>query len=295
MLDQKLTTQLVRPESAYLLIYPGGFGGEFMAYWLSQHPGCIPSIVRQLKNNRYVHILNNTFEFSPKGTDRKLFLITHPYCQLNLQSDNRSFSGIVFDDPAQKAFITCADHHKKFFFVLMWLKMRLFRFTVERYLSSAPESGWAQHLSSQFGQDHDTVENFKHYINGREWFYQFEFDSWRNGTKNIPVINRIHNEYQHWFLPLDYHSLFNIDLSELMFGDSETEHQRLCQHFGIDYESSQHLDIMMQQYHQRNIDLAERYLKMPIDDFVALSNDQAQPVIQQALLRCDSEPWIPSV
>lgn len=294
MLDQKLTTQLVRPESAYLLIYPGGFGGEFMAYWLSQHPGCIPSTVKQLKNNRYVHILNNTFEFSPKGTDRKLFLITHPYCQRNLQSDNRSFSGIVFADPAQKAFITCADHHKKFFFVLMWLKMRLFRFTVDRYQSGSLNSGWAQHLAPQFDQDH-TLENFKHYINQRPWFYQFEFDSWRDHKENIPVINRIQNEYQYWFLPLDYHSLFSIDLSELMFGDSESEHARVCQQFGIDYDLSQHLVSMMQQYHQRNIVLAERYLKMPIDDFVALSNDQAQPVIQQALLRCDSEPWVPSV
>ncbi len=266
-----------------------------MAYWLSQHPGCIPSTVKQLKNNRYVHILNNTFEFSPKGTDRKLFLITHPYCQRNLQSDNRSFSGIVFADPAQKAFITCADEHKKFFFVLMWLKMRLFRFTVERYLPSAPESGWAQHLSSQFDQDHDTVENFKHYINGREWFYQFEVDSWRDHKENIPVINRIQNEYQHWFLPLDYQSLFNIDLSELMFGDSESEHARVCQHFGIDYDSSQHLVSMMQQYHDRNVSMAERYLKMPIDEFIALSTVDAQPVIQQALLRCDSEPWVPSV
>ena len=294
MLDHKLTTQLVRPESAYLLIYPGGFGGEFIAYWLSQHPGCIPSTVRQLKNNRYVHILNNTFEFSPKGTGRKLFLITHPYCQLNLQSDNRSFSGIVFDDPAQKAFVTCADEHKKFFFVLMWLKMRLFRFTVDRYRSGSPKSGWAQHLAPQFDQDH-TLENFKHYINQRPWFYQFEFDSWRDHKENIPVINRIQNEYQYWFLPLNYQSLFNINLSELMFGDSESEHARVCQHFGIDYDSSQHLMSMMQQYHQRNIVLAERYLKMPIDDFVALSNEQAQPVVQQALLRCDSEAWVPSV
>ena len=294
MLDQKLTTQLVRPESAYLLIYPGGFGGEFMAYWLSQHPGCVPSTVKQLKNNRYVHILNNTFEFSPKGTGRKLFLITHPYCQLNLQSDNRSFSGIVFDDPAQKAFVTCADEHKKFFFVLMWLKMRLFRFTVDRYRSGSPKSGWAQHLAPQFDQDH-TLENFKHYINQRPWFYQFEFDSWRDHKENIPVINRIQNEYQYWFLPLNYQSLFNINLSELMFGDSESEHARVCQHFGIDYDSSQHLMSMMQQYHQRNIVLAERYLKMPIDDFVALSNEQAQPVVQQALLRCDSEAWVPSV
>lgn len=294
MLDQKLTTQLVRPESAYLLIYPGGFGGEFITYWLSQHPGCIASTVKQLKNNRYVHILNNTFEFSPKGTDRKLFLITHPYCQLNLQSDNRSFSGIVFDNPAQKAFITCADHHKKFFFVLMWLKLRLFRFTVDRYRSGSPKSGWAQHLAPQFDQDH-TLENFKHYINQRPWFYQFEFDSWRDHKENIPVINRIQNEYQYWFLPLDYQSLFNIDLSELMFGDSKSEHARVCQHFGIDYDLSQHLVSMMQQYHQRNIVLAERYLKMSVDDFVALSNDQAQPVIQQALLRCDSEPWVPSV
>ena len=294
MLDHKLTTQLVRPESSYLLIYPGGFGGEFMAYWLSQHPGCIPSTVRQLKNNRYVHILNNTFEFSPKGTDRKLFLITHPYSQDNVQSDSRSFSGIVFDNPAQKAFITCADEHKKFFFVLMWLKMRLFRYTLDRYRSGSPKSGWGQHLAPQFDQEH-TLENFKHYLNQRPWFYQFEFDSWRNGQENVPVVNRLQHEYQYWFLPLNYQSLFNINLSELMFGDSESEHARVCQHFGIDYDSSQHLMSMMQQYHQRNIVLAERYLKMPIDDFVALSNEQAQPVAQQALLRCDSEAWVPSV
>ena len=80
-----------------------------------------------------------------------------------------------------------------------------------------------------------------------------------------------------------------------MFEDSESEHARVCQHFGIDYDSSQHLVSMMQQYHDRNVSMAERYLKMPIDEFIALSTVDAQPVIQQALLRCDSEPWVPSV
>lgn len=295
MLNQKLSRQLVRPESAYLLIYPGGFGGEFIAHWLSQHPGCIPSVFEQLKNNRYVHILNNTFEFSSVGTSRRLFLITHPYDQDNTQSDDRSFSGIVFDNPAQKAFITCAEEHKKFFFVLMWIKLRLFRFTLEKYLLLSSKSDWSQHLLKYFDQDHYTVENFEYYINGREWFYQFEIDSWREGKQNTPVINRIRDEYQHWFLHLNYDSLFNINLSELMFGNCHAEHQRLCQHFGIDYSQSHQLIHMMQQYHQRNVELAERYLKLPIDQFIAMSNTQAQPVIEQALLHCDSETWIPSV
>jgi hypothetical protein len=89
----------------------------------------------------------------------------------------------------------------------------------------------------------------------------------------------------------EYSNFFTINLDELMFGNADQEHQRICEHYGIDYDRARPLVHDIQAYHQRNLDLFHRYVpNMSLDHFINLSHEQAWPLIEQALSTCHAEP-----
>jgi len=278
-------TQLVpvKPDCVHLLIYQGGHCGEFIGYWLSQHPGCIGAVAETLPNNRYVHRFTQKFVISTTistAWDEHLFLLAHPGSQ---PKDTTTFNGIPLSDIQHHSYISCSESYKKFFFLLMWIKMRLYKFPMSA--ANADSSPWLRHIAQQFN-DMYTVQDFRRYINGRSWFYQFELDSFKQDQPNFTVMSRAQQEYQFYNLLVEHDNLHRINLDQLMFGDTAQEHQRICEYYGLDYSLSRPLTPMIQAYHQRNLDIAQRYLDVPLDEFLAMSHEQAWPWVERALTRC---------
>lgn len=276
----------VNPRLVHLLLYQGGYCGEFIGYWMSQHPGCIPSTVYTLDNNRYVHRFDQKFVISTalaQTSPDRLFLLAHPG---GLPKDSTTFNGIPRSAVDQHSYIWCSEPYKKFFFLLMWVKMRLYKFS----MTAVDATGqWPAHIAQQFSEMY-TAEQFRQYINNRSWFYQFELDSFKQDQPNFTVMSRAREEYQFYNLLTDYDHLPRINLDELMFGNTAQEHQRMCEYYGLDHSLSQPLTPMIQAYHQRNLDIAQRYLDVPLDEFLALSHEQAWPCIERALNRCHDRP-----
>lgn len=282
-------TQLVpvKPDRAHLLIYQGGHCGEFIGYWLSQHPGCISAVAETLPNNRYVHRFTQKFVISTAmstARDEHLFLLAHPGAE---PKDATTFNGIPMSDIQQHSYISCSDAYKKFFFLLMWIKMRLYKFSIST--AAAAAGSWPAHISRQF-DDVRTVQKFIQYIDGRNWFYQFELDSFKQDLPNTPVMNRAQQEFKYYSLPTEHEHLHRINLDELMFGDVAQEHRRMCEYYGLDYELSQPLTAVIQQYHAKNLQIAQRLLDIPLSEFLALSHKDAWPVVERVLDRCHSLP-----
>jgi hypothetical protein len=276
----------VRPDLIYLIIYPGGYGGEFMAYWLSRHPGCVKSRVIPLKNNRYVWLFDHEIELDPASTCKdRLFLITHP------DSGTRSFNGVP-GDQLNRCYLSCKNPaYRKFFFLLSWLKQRLFKFPIITEFDElcSESEGWRYHPMRQFTDDRPLNE-FQAYIQYREWFYQCELDSFKNRQPNLDMLSRARAEYQYSGIPqYEYTNLFTIHIDQLMFDGDQSEHKRMCEHFGIDYESAHEMMTAMYLYHQRNLAVYRRYVDVPIDDFIDMSYEQAWPLVEQAVLRRHNE------
>ena len=272
----------VNPNYVHLLIYPGGYCGEFIGYWLSQHPGCIPAQVQSLMNNRYIHTFNDKFVISTAlatTTDDRLFLLAHSGGD---PKNDTTFNGILKSDINSHSEITCSTPFKKFFFLMMWLKMRLYKFL-------AGTGQWNTNILSQFNDTH-TYADFQNYIDHRDWFYQFEIDSFKQDKPNLDIITRAHNEYLFYNLLPPEPVSKTINLDELMFGDVEKEHQRICEQYELDYDLAQPLTWSMRMYHQRNLRLAQRYLDIPIEQLLAIDYDDAWLVIKQAIMRCYTEP-----
>ena len=283
-------TQLVRPELTHLIVYPGGFGGEFMAYWLGQHPGCVKSRFIPLQKNRYVLLFDQDFKIDSNSTcNDRLFLITHP------DRGNVSFNGVPADQ-LNRCYLSCKDPaYRKFFFLLSWLKQRLFKFPVWRQPLS-PQSTemrrWSYHVMQQFTDD-TMLNEFLKYIDHREWLYENELDSFKLNQPNLDPLTRAQDEYIYCELDhSEFQNLFTINIDRLMFDGSQDEHQRMCEHFGIDYEQAHTMLTRMYLYHQRNLALYKQYINVPIDDFISMSREQAWPHIAGALAQCHAEPVI---
>ena len=275
----------VRPDNVHLLIYLGGYGGEFIGYWLSQHPGCIPAIAESLPKNRYVHRFTQKFVISTAlatTSDDQVFFLAHPDLR---PKDAATFNGIAIDKIQDHSFIWCSRPYKKFFFLLQWVKMRLYKFNMKNIDVIGT---WPSHIMNQFDQHH-TLDDFRKYINNRSWFYQFELNSFRADQSITTVADQVDIEYPYYHMMTQCDHLPRINLDQLMFGDTAQEHQRICEHFKLDYELAQPLTASIQAYHQRNIEVAEKYLHMPVEQFLALSEKQASLVMEQALMRRHTE------
>jgi hypothetical protein len=288
-----LDVRTVRPSRTHLVIYTGGYGGEFIGYWLSQHPNCVPADALTLKNNRYVHRFNHKFRLSESlaATDELLFLLAHP--PGGGFTNTTTFNGIPVDQIQHKSYIDCSQPYRKFFFLLMWIKMRLFKFQFANPSEDCvwPER-WSAHVLDQFA-DERSLNAFREYTGHRPWMYQFEANSFKSNQPNWPVLQRAADEYQYCEMPrsTEYSSFFTINLDELMFGNADQEHEHICKHYGIDYDRAQPLVHEIQAYHQRNLDLFHRYVPdISLEDFINLSHEQAWPLIEQAVLKCHTEP-----
>jgi hypothetical protein len=275
----------VRPDNVHLLIYLGGYGGEFIGYWLSQHPGCVPAIAESLPKNRYVHRFTQKFVISTAlatTSDDHVFFLSHPDGK---PKDATTFNGIAINQIQDHSFIWCSHAYKKFFFLLQWIKMRLYKFNM---MDIDTLGKWPSHIMNQFDQHH-TLADFRKYINNRSWFYQFELNSFRAGQTLSAVLDQADIEYHYYHLMDQCDHLPRINLDQLMFGNTAQEHQRICEHFKLDYELAQPLTQSIQAYHQRNIEVAEKYLHMSVAQLLDLSDGKAWPVVEQALLRRHAE------
>lgn len=280
----------VRPELTHLIIYPGGFGGEFMAYWLGQHPGSVKSRAIPLRNNRYVLLFDHDFKINANSDCQdRLFLITHP------DRGSVSFNGVPAD-VLNRCYLSCKDPaYRKFFFLLSWIKQRLFKFPIDRNYTKMFKTEtlqWGHHIMRKFTPEHPLSEFLK-YNNNRDWLYESELESFKANKPNVDIMTRAQEEYVYCEVGhREYHDLFTIHIDQLMFESSQAEHERMCVHFGIDYAQAQHMAHRMSQYHQGNLDLYSRYINIPIDEFIGLSREAAWPYIASALAQCHAEPVI---
>jgi len=179
-----LNVRTVRPSRTHLVIYTGGHGGEFIGHWLSQHPNCVPADILALKNNRYVHRFNHEFRLSESlaATDELLFLLAHP--PSGDFTNTTTFNGIPVDQIQHKSYIDCSQPYRKFFFLLMWIKMRLFKFQFAIPSEDCvwPER-WSAHVLDQFADEH-SLNAFREYTGHRPWMYQFEANSFKSNQPN---------------------------------------------------------------------------------------------------------------
>lgn len=248
------------PDHTYVLVYPGGYCGEFLCHWLGQHEGCVPTPTSLLENNRYVTKFDQT-KIHPRANPLKLFLPGHD--QVLHQAKN----GFVATDPSRVIGVRVCAVYQKFYFLLFALKTLLFKYNADTHVlaSASPEN------MSKFLSD----------IHPRQEFYYDEFAAWQS-TRSVPGIDHLlEKRFKIGCNGTDTSTAdFNIDLDQLFFSNflcRATEYQRLCDSIGIVADSG--LLHQLDQYHARNLDLVHNAINMPVQDFVSLSNSQAWEII----------------
>lgn len=253
------------PDHTYVLVYPGGYCGEFLCHWLGQHADCVPVPTTQLPNNRYA-INFDQIKIHPRAAMSKLFLPGH---DIRTYVAKNKFAPI---DTSRVIGVHVSLAFQKFYFVLFAAKTILHRYGPQVPMPSA-----------------DTVEmaQFLAYIRPQTEFYHHEFTAWQNNQSATPIGQIIEQRFRQACISINVDTAdFNINLDQLFFGkfvDRAAEYQRLCDHIGTVPNAA--LLHQLDQYHAKNIDLVASVTGMPVLDFVALSNDQAWLVIQQACQR----------
>lgn len=256
---------LGHPDHTYVLIYPGGYGGEFLCHWLGQHSGCVPVPTTVLPNNRYT-INFDQIRIHPRAETSKLFLPghnMHTYAAKNkfIPGDISCVIGVHASLPFQK-----------FYFVLFAAKTILYRYGPQVPMPSVDAEKMAQFLNSIYPQTE---------------FYHHEFDAWQNNQSAMSIDQIIEQRFRQGCVSANVDTAeFNINLDQLFFGnfvDREIEYQRLCDH--IDTVPNAAMLHQLDQYCDKNLDLVSSITRMPVLDFVALSNDQAWPVILESCQR----------
>lgn len=275
---------LGHPDHTYVLIYPGGYGGEFLCYWLGQHAGCISTPTNFLPNNRYLTRFDQ-INIHPRAPALKLFLPGHN------QTTHAAKNGFVPTDIDRVIGTSVTARYQKFYFLLFALKTWLVKYSTNNMIEHV---SLEQHLQ------------FLSVVHPRTDFYFDEFTEWE-ATQSVPSMNQL---LERRFKQACNHLLerrvmqsctemsseigrvsvigarFCIDLDQLFFGtfvDRAAEYQRLCDHIGTVPTTA--LLHQLDQYHANNLDLVSSVTGMPVLDFVALSNNEAWPVIQQACQR----------
>lgn len=253
------------PDHTYVLVYPGGYCGEFLCYWLGQHSGCLPTPTSFLPNNRYVTKFDQT-RIHPRADALKLFLPGHD------QIIYRAKNGFVATDISRIIGVHVSVAFQKFYFMLFASKTILYRYGPQAPMPSA-----------------NTVEmtQFLDHIYPQTEFYHHEFTAWQNNQQLMPIDQIIEQRFRQGCVSIDVDTAkFNINLDQLFFGafvDRATEYQRLCDYIGTVPNAA--LLHQLDQYHVSNLDLVSSVTGMPVMEFVALSNDQAWPVILDACQR----------
>jgi hypothetical protein len=258
-------TVVGHPDHTYSLIYPGGYGGEFLCQWLGQHSGCVPVPITNLSNNRYVINFNN-IRLHPRAPESKLFLPGHN----------------IFTGAAKNKFVPTSVNRiigvrtsgafQKFYFVLFAIKTILYKYSHATPLNFATPA---------------QILEFFSVIQPRTEFYHHEFDAW---LLNQPVLSIESVLYKKFNIACRADTItttnFNIDLDQLFFGNllgKTTEYERVCQHLGIPPDIS--LLPQLQHYHDRNVDLVSAVCGIPAQTLIEMSNEDAWSIILAACQR----------
>jgi hypothetical protein len=258
-------TVIGHPDHTYTLSYPGGFGGEFLCYWLNQHSGCVPIPITNLSNNRYV-INFDKIRLHPRAGKSKLFLPGHN--MITGAAKNK----FVPTSPDRIFGVRTSRDFQKFYFVLFAIKTILHKYSYTSPL--------------RFSTPEQKLEFFSA-IYPRTEFYHHEFDAW---LLNQPVPGTklfLHEKFNiACGASTSTTTNFNIDLDQLFFGDllgKTTEYVRVCQYLGILPDIS--LLPQLQQYHDRNVDLVTAVCGVPAQTLIEMSNEDAWPIILAACQR----------
>lgn len=245
----------IRPQSVFLLVYPGGHCGEFLSWWLGLHPGCVRTQVRGIENNRYVWQPSYRYEYSERGTRDKLFLAAHP-------GNTVSKCGLTVSDSQQHIFLYSDAKYRHFFYYLFLIKNYFSEFRVEQQ----------QPPSITTEQWHE----FLKYLNGRDSYYLYELECWVNNDFST-FRNSVYTGWDRINSPGGPSIQLRFDIGEMFFGNTEQHAQKLLKDLTI--RPNPKLSYYLPEYHQRNIAVVEKHSNMKIDQFLDLDIDQALEVM----------------
>lgn len=252
----ELPSLLIHPQSLFLIVYPGGHCGEFLAWWLGMHPGSVRTQIRGIENNRYIWQPSYQYQYSEQGTRDRVFLTTH-------DREEPSKCGFRVTNPEQHIALYSSEKYRRFFYYLFLIKTVFFKYEVD---PSKPPLFF-------------TSENWKEflkYLGTKQYFYYYEAEDWiNNRPSNLKdlVTNKWHNVNTPGPLQFKY----KFDIGDLFFGNTEQESLNLLSTLNI--SSSPRLFAYLTEYHQRNIELVEKYANMKVDEFLDLTIDQALDVM----------------
>lgn len=251
VLEQPVNDRLlVHPDSVFLVVYPGGFCGEFLTWWLGLHPGCIQTDVTGLDRNRYVWKHRNTYVFDESGSRDRLFLTGH-------RSDQPSKCGLQVNNISQHIGLCADSKHYYFFFYLFLIKTIFHPFSLSK-------------IKSDFFVTDQRRQEFLQYLNGRTMFTGGEYEAWAEGQSiEVADIVQFHLDRLLRSAPITIEKKCNI--SNLFFGDTAAEYTKLCDTLQLSMYKK--IYYYLPQYHRRNVDLVEQYSGMTIDEFLAADHN----------------------
>lgn len=250
----------VHHKSVFLIVYPGGYCGEFLAWLLGQHANCIPTGVQHLGKNRYSGVHTHNYVHDNKhGTKDFLFLVAHP-------GTATSKTGLPVHDINQFIFFYASSRTHRFYFMLYLAKTVFYKYYVTHppiALCPSPDR-WAE---------------FVRYLGGRTEFSAAEIDCWLNDQPHS-VDSVVSAWWDRLGTPRQSLGANKLDIDTLFFQDPESGYMDMCNKLKL----TPNPDLVDQliDYHQRNVTLVESRVGMPVDQFLDLPEPAALAVMQQA-------------
>ena len=250
----------VHPESVFLIIYSGGYCGEFLAWWLGQHSGCVRTGYYNIGKNRYIGNHYYNYTLTQTGTRDKLFLTGH--C-----ARSPSKNGITVPDPAQHINLYATQKYHRFFNYLYMIKSVFYTFRVDKPQSKFNDrpTEWNQFLES---------------LNGREFFTGAEMESWLYSRHQTSIEQWTKTYWQKSMSHTRFNpvSKINYDISNLFFNNNIGQGcADFCQVLNV--INCPELETQMSEYHQENLRLVENYSGTTVDEFLELSDSTVESII----------------
>jgi hypothetical protein len=270
----------VQPDQVYILSYIGGHCGEFICHWLSQHNEFVSAELKPGPNNGFHHFYGADVKFDPTAAPAKIIFPTHP--DFTQGQPSKPANGIFVPESAHWITADSSTAYKKFYFVLYWIKTGL-----QKHPTATPAElavfnkfstgGRLQEPSIRLIQFFESLGN-----RNREWYYNYEVEHWYSAQAIPDFRAHIRNMYKIGGNPITTSPAneFAIDLDQLFFGNTAKEYERICDYFDIAPQSLEPLT----QYHAKNVELVEHIVALPIDEFVALTHEQAWDRVYRALV-----------
>ena len=265
--SQSLPTLKVHPKSVFVLEYSGGRCGEFLGWWLGQHPGCVPTDILCIGNNRWVTSANYTYEFDNSGTQNLLFLTAH----VNIYGPTRTKVDIEIADIDQRIFLKSQGKYVRFYYMLFWIKTGLFAFHWDR-------------LPSYFFDDPNELQQCRDFFK-KPWITWKEIEFWKNTGGTLDLSKELKNNWDMHVCDITNQNFFtkSIDIDCLFFQDPNKEYLNICALTSL--EPCINMLSTLEKYHQQNIALVENYVGLDIEEFLELDNDTAYALMHAGLQR----------